>query len=67
MSESLPSASFKTVSVRENNLTLASTLLTTGKESNSYHEEIQGKYYEVHYTYIQLTETNYENGIVFRT
>ena len=59
MSESLPSVSFKTVSVRGNNLTSASTLLVTGKGNNGNLEEIKGEYYEVHYTYIQLTETDY--------
>ena len=59
MSESLPSVSFKTVSVRGNNLTSASTLLVTGKGNNGNLEEIKGEYYEVHYTYIQLTETHY--------
>ena len=67
ISESPPSVSFKTVSVRENNLTLASTLLATDNKNNGSHKEIKGKYYEVHYTYIQLIETHYENGIVFRT
>ena len=66
MPESLPSASFKTGSVRENNLTLASTLLPTDKENDGCHEKIPGEYYEVHYTYTQLTEINYGNGIIFR-
>ena len=66
MSESLPSASFKKVSVREDDLTLASTLFATDNENVGCHEEIQGEYYKVHYTYIQLTEINYGNGIIFR-
>jgi len=41
MPESLPPASFKTGSVRENNLTLASTLLPTDKENDGCHEKSQ--------------------------
>ena len=66
MTESLSSASFTTVSVRENNLTLASTLFATDNENVGCHEEIQGEYYENHYTYTLLTEINYGNGIIFR-
>ena len=56
MTKSLPSASFKKVSVREDDLILASTLLPIDNEYDGCHEGIQGEYHEVHYTYTQLTE-----------
>ena len=66
MTDLLPSASFKRVSDGENNLTLASTLLAMGKGNDGNHEQIQGEYYEVHYTNMRLSEINDGNGIIFR-